>query len=60
MLNGVNVVGNIGCGNYQITWKKRFEESEIWNSFSHPLPVIGINFLLFIIDGSIKTIIRNR
>ena len=47
MLNGVNVVGNIGCGNYQITWKKRFEESEIWNSFSHPLPVIGINFLLF-------------
>ena len=41
MRDCVNIVGDIGRGNYQVTWIKRFEESEIWNSYSHPLPVIG-------------------
>ncbi len=41
MLNGVNLIGDIGCGNYQVNWGNRFTESEIWNSYSHPVPVIG-------------------
>lgn len=41
MLNGVNVVGDIGCGSYEVTWSRRYDESEIWNSYSHPLPIIG-------------------
>jgi hypothetical protein len=45
MLNGVNVVGDIGCGNYEVNWGSRFEEIEIWNSYSHPVPVIGINMI---------------
>jgi hypothetical protein len=44
MINSTNVVGDIGCGNYEVTWANRFEESEIWSSYSHPLPVIGIFF----------------
>jgi hypothetical protein len=41
MKNNVNVVGDVGCGNYEVTWNNRFEESEIFNSYSHPLPIIG-------------------
>jgi hypothetical protein len=41
MKNGTNVVGDIGCGSYEMTWNNRFEESEIYNSYSHPVPVIG-------------------
>ena len=46
MLNGVNVVGDIGSGDYQVTWSNRFVESEIWNSYSHPLPIISKCFHL--------------
>jgi|688.fasta_scaffold1085866_1 hypothetical protein len=41
MVNSVNIVGDIGCGNYEVTWANRYVESEIFNSYSHPLPVIG-------------------
>jgi hypothetical protein len=41
MKNNVNVVGDVGSGNYEVTRNNRFEESEIFNSYSHPLPIIG-------------------
>ena len=46
MLNNVNVVGDIGSGSYEVNWNNRFVESEIFNSYSHPLPIIG-TFTLF-------------
>ena len=41
MLNNVNVVGDIGNGNYEMDWKTRFDKYEMFNSYSHPVPVIG-------------------
>jgi hypothetical protein len=46
MKNGINVVGDVGVGDYQVTWDQRFTECELFGSYSHPLPIIG-SFILF-------------
>ena len=41
MKNNTNIVGDVGGGDYEVTWINRFTESEIYGSYSHPLPIIG-------------------